>query len=310
MSISIAIPFYNAEKFLPDAIRSVFAQTFQEWELILIDDGSTDGSLEIAQSINDPRVRVLADGKNKKLAGRLNQVVELVKYDYIARMDADDIMDPRRLQIQYDILENTDYDLTTTGLYSIKNDLTLAGMRGVEFSDKLSVKDVINRKVEILHASVLARKSWYERNRYDESLPVAQDYDLWLGAASREDLKIKIVSDPLYVYREEGNVTVQKLLKAYGLTSRIIEKYNVDKQFAKKQILNSKIKSFIVKMLDKFDLLHHLHNKRNQLQLVDEENIKDYSKMLRRIQETQVPGLVDKNFRDFPKEATGDSNYN
>jgi glycosyltransferase involved in cell wall biosynthesis len=59
MSLSIGIPFYNCEKFLPDAIRSIFAQTYQDWELILVDDGSTDRSLEIACSVDDPRVRVI-----------------------------------------------------------------------------------------------------------------------------------------------------------------------------------------------------------------------------------------------------------
>jgi len=64
MSITIGMPFYNAEKYLADAIRSVFAQTYQDWELILMDDGSTDQSLEIAKSVDDPRVRVFSDGKN------------------------------------------------------------------------------------------------------------------------------------------------------------------------------------------------------------------------------------------------------
>ena len=68
MKVSIAIPFYNAEKYLRDSIRSVFAQTHQDWELILMDDGSTDGSLAIAKSIKDPRVSVYSDGQNKKLA--------------------------------------------------------------------------------------------------------------------------------------------------------------------------------------------------------------------------------------------------
>jgi len=82
--VTIGLPFYNAEKYLTDAIRAVFAQTHQHWELILIDDGSTDGSLKIAKSVQDPRVRVYSDGKNKKLAARLNEITKLAKYEYIA----------------------------------------------------------------------------------------------------------------------------------------------------------------------------------------------------------------------------------
>ncbi|MEN6400626.1 MAG: glycosyltransferase, partial [Armatimonadia bacterium] len=62
--VTVGLPFYNNESTLLDAVRSIFAQTFQDWELVLLDDGSTDGSLEIARSIDDPRVRVIADGQN------------------------------------------------------------------------------------------------------------------------------------------------------------------------------------------------------------------------------------------------------
>ena len=102
--ISIGIPFFNAERFLLDSIRSVFAQTHQDWELILVDDGSTDRSLEIAQSIADPRVSVYSDGKNKKLAARLNQIHTLAKFDFIARMDADDLMATDRIRRQLTFL--------------------------------------------------------------------------------------------------------------------------------------------------------------------------------------------------------------
>ena len=120
MFVSIGIPFYNAENFLLDAIRSVFAQTHKKWELILLDDGSEDRSLEIAQSIKDPRVRVYSDGKNKKLASRLNEIVKLAKYDIIARMDADDLMSPYRIKKQVEILaQNPHLDLISTGIYSV-----------------------------------------------------------------------------------------------------------------------------------------------------------------------------------------------
>ncbi len=76
MQVSIGIPFYNNEQTLVDTIRSVFAQTYQGWELILVDDGSSDRSLEIARSVDDERVRVITDGQNKKLPARLNQIAQ------------------------------------------------------------------------------------------------------------------------------------------------------------------------------------------------------------------------------------------
>src|SRR4051812_7590490 len=94
---SIGIPFMNNERELALAIRSVFAQTFEDWELLLCDDGSTDGSLELARSIEDPRVRVLTDGANRGLPARLNELARASTADIVVRMDADDVMLPTRL---------------------------------------------------------------------------------------------------------------------------------------------------------------------------------------------------------------------
>lgn len=280
MAITIAIPFYNAEKYLLDAIKSVFAQTYQDWELLLIDDGSTDGSLQIAQSIKDSRVRVISDGKNKKIAARLNEVTRLAKYDYIARMDADDLMDPKRLEIQLKYLQaNPKIDLVSTGTYSILNDNTLIGMRGQDFEGIPTIEELIYRKVNILHASVLARKSWYLRNSYDETLPVAQDYDLWLNAAKKKDLYVKIIKEPLYIYREEGNVTYEKLKKAYTQTPKIFNKHIDNKTIKCKFILKSKLKLVIIKIIYKLGLLYKLQEKRSDLNL-DKQEIDNYNKIL------------------------------
>ena len=72
----IGLPFFNNQRTLAGALRSIFAQTIDDWQLILVDDGSTDDSLEIARRVRDPRVRVIADRQNVGLAARLNQIVE------------------------------------------------------------------------------------------------------------------------------------------------------------------------------------------------------------------------------------------
>ena len=105
MPITIGIPFYNAETYLADAIRSIFAQTYQDWELILIDDGSTDRSVEIARAVKDPRVRVISDGQNNRLPYRLNQITALARFDLVGRMDADDLISPAKFEKQKSILD-------------------------------------------------------------------------------------------------------------------------------------------------------------------------------------------------------------
>jgi len=130
MYISIGIPFFNAEKFLEDAIKSVLVQTFQDWELILVDDGSTDRSLEIARSFVDSRIRIISDGYNRRLPYRLNQIISEAKYDIIARMDADDLMAVDRLEKQIKVLtKNPEIDLVVTSLYSIGNKNEILGKR-------------------------------------------------------------------------------------------------------------------------------------------------------------------------------------
>lgn len=286
MGISIAIPFYNAEQFLANAIQSVFAQTYKDWELILIDDGSTDNSLGIANSIVDDRVRVISDGKNKKLARRLNEVTHLAKHEFIARMDADDLMSPNRLQKQLDLLlKNPDIDLVSTGMYSIMDDGTLVGYRGADATN-VTFAELIKKEKGILHASILARKSWYLRNSYNEELPIAQDTDMWLRASKKNDLKIIIISDPLYIYREEQNIKASKMLKAYKLEREVFSTYIDDKTFRLKFIAKSYAKTVIIYALSKIGYLKFLYKRRNNTDSLS-KYIEDYNLILENLKKAK-----------------------
>lgn len=285
MPVTIAIPFYNADKYLADAIRSVFAQTYQNWELILIDDGSTDKSLEIAKSIKDPRVRVLSDGKNKKLAARLNEITQLAQYDYIARMDADDLMHPRRIEIQMEILEkNPELDLVSTGVYSMYNNNELIGIRGndVDFYD---FKSLVLKKKNFVHAALIAKKTWYQRNKYDESLPFAQDRDLWLRASLKNDFRALSIKSPLYFYREEGNVTKRKLLKAYSLERNMFIKYHNEYPFS--LLFRSYFKSIVVILLDIIGQIKILQSKRSNISL-SKEHVNDFNESFELIKKIKL----------------------
>lgn len=134
MKVSVGIPIYNASLYLDDAIKSIMAQTYKKWELILINDGSLDSSLDIAKYYEslDSRIRVISDGENKKLPFRLNQLIYESKGEYIARMDADDVMHPQRLEKQLSFLEeNRNYDLVSSGLISIDSQNKVKGFRCV-----------------------------------------------------------------------------------------------------------------------------------------------------------------------------------
>ena len=92
--LSIGIPCLNAGRFLTEAVQSIFAQSFQDWELLIVDDGSTDDSFRSLGAITDRRVRLFSDGAHRGLAARLNQIVRLSRGKYIGRMDADDLVHP------------------------------------------------------------------------------------------------------------------------------------------------------------------------------------------------------------------------
>src|SRR5690606_24407405 len=256
------IPFYNAEKYLKFAIQSVIAQSYQNWELILVDDGSSDNSLEIAQdfALKDARIRVICDGKNRKLPYRLNQLIIESKGDFIARMDADDIMHPERLKIELSFLiENQDYDLVSGGIVSIDHKNNVTGVRTV---NKLVTIDKDSKSYPIVHPTVMARRDWYLRNLYSLDYPRAEDYELWCRTSSADDLKIAILPNILLFYREFGNIDPNKLINSYNDGYKIRQVFGINSGL--RNFLKVKSKCLIVKLLSMFGLEQNLAKKRNR----------------------------------------------
>ncbi len=255
MYISIGIPFFNAEKYLEDAIKSVLAQTFQNWELILVDDGSTDRSLEIAQSFVDPRIRPY----------RLNQIINEAKYGLIARMDADDLMAVDRLEKQVKVLnENPEIDLVVTSLYSIGNKNEILGKR-IFSNHQMQPKEILQGLTNLLHPSLLARKAWCQRNPYQIDNCLAEDYELWLSAAIKNDFNYLVMQEPLYFYREVENVKKEKMVRGYNTQIKVIKKYykntisDIDKN---KIILKFQVKKIVVRILNFLNLMQVLQIRR------------------------------------------------
>ena len=121
MKLTVAIPIYNAERFLDEAIQSVLAQTYKDFELWLVDDGSTDNSMKIAEKyLKDSRVKVFSDGKNLQLSIRLNKIAQEVQTEYLMRMDSDDMMHPQKIEKQMAVLEaHPEIDVLGTNAFSI-----------------------------------------------------------------------------------------------------------------------------------------------------------------------------------------------
>lgn len=268
--ISIGIPFFNAENYLSDAIKSVLAQSYPYWELILVDDGSSDKSLQIAKDFaaKDSRIRVISDGENKKLATRLNQIIYEAKYNFIARMDADDLMSTDRLEKQMEVLrENPSISLVTAGCLTIGKKNELTGVR-LGKNIQMNAAMILNGVTNLLHASMLARKEWCLRNRYNENRVIAQDYELWLNAAKKNDLNYIVLEEPLYWYRVIENITYFKLIKGYNTQIDVIENNyeNIISGFLKNKIIfKFRLKKLIVHFLNKINKLQLLLKRRAEI---------------------------------------------
>lgn len=289
--ISIGIPFFNAEKYLADAIKSVLAQSYPYWELILVDDGSTDGSLKIAQDFatRDSRIRVISDGVNKKLPARLNEIIKEAKFDFIARMDADDLMDCDRLKIQFEYLKkHPEINLVTTGMYSIGNKNEILGKR-IPRNYQMKPAEMLKGLTNLLHASMLAKKDWCLRNLYREDNALAEDYELWLTSNIKGDLKYYVLEEPLYYYREGENVKKEKMIKGYNTQIQVIERYSsgvISNREKEKIIKKFKLKKIIVSLLDLMGMMFFLQKKR--VVPVNSEDVINYHKNLKIIKELEL----------------------
>lgn len=262
--VSIGIPFFNAGEYLNFAIQSILNQTYQNWELILIDDGSKDNSLEIANyyCVKDKRIRLISDGENKKLPYRLNQLIIESRGEFIARMDADDIMHPDRLFIQHKFLnENSNFNLVSSGLISIDSKNQIKGFRSVEelFYDFKKTK----ASYPVVHPSVMARKSWYLRNKYSTDYPRAEDFDLWTRAISNNDFEMAVMPELLLYYREEGNLSVDKIVNSYKDIINIYSKNSLGSSL-NREVIKLKLKIRIIIFLDSVGLLQKVANYRNK----------------------------------------------
>jgi len=221
--VTIAIPFYNSEDFLSYAILSVLNQSYRNWELLLLDDGSTDSSLSIAKSFTDERIVIYSDENNFGLVYRLNQSVLLAKGDYYARMDADDIMHSNRIARQVAFLQvNQQIDLVGTSWYSINDKNEIISKKN---PPKQPDQNDIYYSICFLHPSILGKKDWFISNKYDDRFLRIEDYELWLRTISHSHFEN--ILEPLMFYREFGMPHLKKYTRTQLSSLLIYSRYKV-----------------------------------------------------------------------------------
>lgn len=182
-AISIVMPFYNAAPYLAEAVKSILDQTFSNFEFIVINDGSTDGSDKIIQSFADKRIKYILNPENKGLVYSLNKGLDAAEGSLIARMDADDISMPDRLERQFEYLRmHPEADLVATQVQLIneKGQPTGFWKEDRENSSPELIKEFLAVNNCIAHPTILAKADVIQKLRYREAQGQAEDYDLWL----------------------------------------------------------------------------------------------------------------------------------
>lgn len=197
--ISVVLPVYNGAPYLAAAIDSILAQTVTDFELIIIDDGSTDNSLLILQEYErcDTRVR-LRSRENQNLVATLNESIDAARGEWIARMDQDDIALPNRFERQLQCLADTQADIcgSWVRLFGTADSRILKHAR----TDR-AIKMELLFGTSFAHPSVMMRTDLVKKLRYDPNWEKAEDYDLWVRAAEA-GWNMANVPEVLLLYRQ------------------------------------------------------------------------------------------------------------
>ena len=221
--VSVIVPVYNREKYVGEAISSILAQSFTNFELLLIDDGSVDNSMEIMRSYKDPRVRLVRNEQNLGIPKTRNKGLQLARGDYIAILDSDNIALPDRLAKQVAFLDHyQDYALVGSGATLMDEKGHFLKKTKERFVSSGEVKSHLLFRCWLHHSSVMARKAVLQIYGYREQFVVCSDFDLFARLARK--YKIGHLPEPLVrlrvhpgsITREQVQLTKDKDLEIVG----------------------------------------------------------------------------------------------
>ena len=255
--ISVIMPVFNGEKYLQSAIDSVLSQTINNFEFIIVDDCSTDSTSKILKNIKDKCVKIYRNTSNLGVASSLNRALKLAKGKYIARMDADDISYPSRLQKQLEFLESNP-SVVACGVQVEIIDAQNRSTSTRSFPQSAtSCHDYLMLTSPILHPTLMARASVYKKIGYTAKYKTAEDWDLYFKLLKFGQLQN--LPDTLYSYRQSFSSNgFKNIKKAFILITKIrLEAIKNGYQPARLMLLSNLPQALIVFLLPEilvFDL--------------------------------------------------------
>ncbi|MCX6188609.1 MAG: glycosyltransferase [Bacteroidetes bacterium] len=194
--ISVLMPVYNCRPFIEESVNSILNQTFADFEFLIIDDCSTDGTYEFLQSLTDARIKLIRKEENSGISESLNMGIDLARGEYIARMDGDDISLVTRFEEQFQIM-SMNSEMVVCGSW-----LKILGTEKVYQNPETHEKILFSllKSNPIAHPSVMFRKSVLASLKYDKTKEPAEDYELWTRLVFEGGFYN--IQKPLLIYRQ------------------------------------------------------------------------------------------------------------
>lgn len=210
--VSIIMAAYNAEKTLPAAVDSVLCQTYPHWELLIVEDGSRDNTLAIAEKYaeRDERIRVIPNEKNAGVSQSRKNGLLAASGEWIAVLDSDDMWKPEKLEKQVRAAQETGAALIFTGATFMRADGSPI-LWQLSAPERVSFRELLKQNV-ISNSSVLVKKSLYEKH-YVMGDHMHEDYAMWLGMLA-EGVQTCGINEPLLIYRVAANTKSGNKLKS------------------------------------------------------------------------------------------------
>jgi GT2 family glycosyltransferase len=263
--ISVIMPLFNAAETVQFALASLQAQTCGDWECIIVDDGSSDGSEQAVSAVRDSRIKYRRLGRNHGRGYARQLGLNVASGNYITFLDADDWLYPDKFEAQAELLESdAELEVVSTGMAISNAKDELLGVRGARRHAPVIRGEF--RQIGMpplafapsMIASKLAKKSGF-----DPSFPIAEDVDFLLRALYGKGYAI--LPEPLYVYREHGSATLDKVVSALDYCCLIFDK-QVDEHLVESafEITKARGKQMIYRLAANLGLWNYVIHRRSQ----------------------------------------------
>lgn len=260
--ISILMPVYNSQKYLRLSIDSILDQTLEDFQFIIIDDGSTDRSWRIIKSYSrkDERIVAIRNTKNLKTSSALNKGLAKVQSKYVVRMDADDWSYPDRLENQYKYMESHPKIGVSGGAVEVCNErLEIINKRNYPLTDE-EARKIIFHYSPFAHSATIWRTSVLKAvNGYNENIPYSQDAELYFKVGNFSEFgNIKETVIKLRMHKQSSSYSKARMQEIYAVYARIkaLLEYNYEASFSDKLWIFLRIMMFIIPMPIKFRLFN------------------------------------------------------